>query len=409
MSAPSLSGTGSGVSAGGRTAAATPEGRTSAGQTPDVAEVHAHDAPPPPARPVAAGAGLRLAAGGSAPRRSGRCRPSRPSAGGHRRPADQHTRPAPPTRANAPRVGTAPADLTAILNETINTILNGNLNAAAALNGNLNAALAGGGMRGRVRAQPMGKPYELGAEGPNAYDCSGLVWRAWQHAGLDWERMTAAGQWQWLHSCGHDLPGTRLRRGDLLFYANDFSRSRLDPPRRHGRRPRSHGRAPRPGSCPRSSAALGRPGSPPAGHRSLDNQSTAKGAPHMPQTHTPTAPVAPPRVRTIIAYTGSGVDTIEGQRAVQRQRTAIQAEADFQGWTVAAWTCDLGQPGDTLDRCGLKQALALLAEHKADALVAYEDGRLASQGSHRRQLERLAQRQGWRLLTVQTLRTPTQA
>jgi DNA invertase Pin-like site-specific DNA recombinase len=94
---------------------------------------------------------------------------------------------------------------------------------------------------------------------------------------------------------------------------------------------------------------------------------------------------------------------------VQRQRTAIQAEADFQGWTVAAWTCDLGQRGTTLDRPGLKHALALLAEHRADALVAYDDNRLTRLPSHRRQLERCATRQGWRLLTIQALRAPTPA
>jgi DNA invertase Pin-like site-specific DNA recombinase len=127
----------------------------------------------------------------------------------------------------------------------------------------------------------------------------------------------------------------------------------------------------------------------------------------MPQTHTPTA--TPPRVRTIIAYTRSGASTSEGQRRLQRQRTAIQAEADFQGWTVVAWTCDLGQPGDTLNRRGLKQALALLAQGKADALVAYEEGRLARAVADRRQLERVAQRQGWQLLTIQALRAPAQA
>jgi len=114
-------------------------------------------------------------------------------------------------------------------------------------------------------------------------------------------------------------------------------------------------------------------------------------------------------VRTVIAYTRSGATTSDGRRRLQRQHTAIQAEADFHGWTVAAWTCDLGQPGDTLDRPGLKQALALLAEGRADALVAYEDGRLARLRSDRRQLKRVAQRQGWRLLTIQALRAPTQA
>ncbi len=129
----------------------------------------------------------------------------------------------------------------------------------------------------------------------------------------------------------------------------------------------------------------------------------------MQDTHTPTAPTTPARVRAVIAYARSGATTIEGQRWLQRQRTAIQAEADFKGWTVAAWTCDLGQPGTTLDRPGLKQTLAMLAEHKADALVASEEGRLARLRSHRRQLERVAQRQGWRLLTIRALRTPTEA
>jgi DNA invertase Pin-like site-specific DNA recombinase len=134
-----------------------------------------------------------------------------------------------------------------------------------------------------------------------------------------------------------------------------------------------------------------------------------QGAIRMPQTHTPTAPAAPATVRTIIAYTRSGVVTSEGQRWVQRQRTAIQAEADFQGWTVTAWTCDLGQPGDTLDRPGLKRALVLLSEQRADALVAYDDDRLTRRLSHRRQLARCAERQGWRLLIIRTLRTPAEA
>jgi peptidoglycan DL-endopeptidase CwlO len=44
---------------------------------------------------------------------------------------------------------------------------------------------------------------------------------AWQHGGFAWERMSAAGQWQWLHRHGHDVPTTQLRAGDLLFYANN--------------------------------------------------------------------------------------------------------------------------------------------------------------------------------------------
>jgi cell wall-associated NlpC family hydrolase len=71
-----------------------------------------------------------------------------------------------------------------------------------------------------VALAQQGKPYELGAEGPDADDCSGLTWLAWQHAGLGWERMSAAGQWQWLHR-GRDVPATQLHPGDLLFYANN--------------------------------------------------------------------------------------------------------------------------------------------------------------------------------------------
>jgi len=126
-------------------------------------------------------------------------------------------------------------------------------------------------------------------------------------------------------------------------------------------------------------------------------------------TTTPTIPAAPARVRTIIAYTRAGQNSSEGHRRVQRQRTAIQAEADFQGWTVAAWTCDLGQPGTTLDRPGLKRALALLSEHRADALVAYDEARLSRLSSHQRQLARVAERQGWQVLTVQALRASAPA
>jgi len=126
-------------------------------------------------------------------------------------------------------------------------------------------------------------------------------------------------------------------------------------------------------------------------------------------TTTPAASAAPVRVRTIIAYTRARNDISHGQRWVQRQRTAIQAEADFQGWTVAAWTCDLGQRGTTLDRPGLRQALVMLSEGRADALVAYDDNRLTRLLSHQRQLARVAQRQGWRLLTIQALRALTPA
>jgi peptidoglycan DL-endopeptidase CwlO len=67
----------------------------------------------------------------------------------------------------------------------------------------------------------QGKPYHWGAQGPKAFDCSGLTWAAWQAAGVTIPR-TAAGQLA-------ALPRVRggLRPGDLLIY-----RSR-GPSRRH--------------------------------------------------------------------------------------------------------------------------------------------------------------------------------
>jgi cell wall-associated NlpC family hydrolase len=66
-----------------------------------------------------------------------------------------------------------------------------------------------------------GKPYQWGAEGPHAFDCSGLTWAAWRAAGVAIPR-TAAGQLA-------GLPRVRGRPqpGDLLIYRTD------GPSRRH--------------------------------------------------------------------------------------------------------------------------------------------------------------------------------
>jgi len=80
---------------------------------------------------------------------------------------------------------------------------------------------APGGMATRAVAyarSQLGKPYVWGDEGPSSFDCSGLTWAAWRHAGLGWSRMTAAGQWQTLR--GQRIARGALKPGDLVFYAD---------------------------------------------------------------------------------------------------------------------------------------------------------------------------------------------
>ncbi|WP_229820817.1 MULTISPECIES: C40 family peptidase [Streptomyces] len=61
--------------------------------------------------------------------------------------------------------------------------------------------------------EQIGKPYEWGAEGPDAYDCSGLTSRAWARAGRPVPR-TSQEQWKRLPR----VPLGRLRPGDLVVY-----------------------------------------------------------------------------------------------------------------------------------------------------------------------------------------------
>jgi hypothetical protein len=85
---------------------------------------------------------------------------------------------------------------------------------------------AGGGDTRAARAvafalRQQGKPYRWSAQGPDAYDCSGLTWAAWRAADVTIPR-TAAGQLA-------ALPRVRgqLMPGDLVVYRSD------GPSRRH--------------------------------------------------------------------------------------------------------------------------------------------------------------------------------
>ncbi|MFJ4499179.1 NlpC/P60 family protein [Streptomyces sp. NPDC088864] len=72
---------------------------------------------------------------------------------------------------------------------------------------------AQGGAAVRYAVRQIGKPYVWGAEGPDAFDCSGLTSRAWASAGRVIPR-TSQEQWRQLTR----VPMSALRPGDLVVY-----------------------------------------------------------------------------------------------------------------------------------------------------------------------------------------------
>jgi len=70
-----------------------------------------------------------------------------------------------------------------------------------------------------VAAALIGKPYIWGAEGPRAFDCSGLTQYVYQQVGVDLPRRAIS------QSRIGDAAGRRLRRGDLVFFSTDERRS----------------------------------------------------------------------------------------------------------------------------------------------------------------------------------------
>jgi cell wall-associated NlpC family hydrolase len=63
-----------------------------------------------------------------------------------------------------------------------------------------------------------GKPYVWGDEGPNAFDCSGLVYAAYKSAGLgwpNWDRLNSG----LYYTYTKQIPLSEMQPGDLLFYS----------------------------------------------------------------------------------------------------------------------------------------------------------------------------------------------
>lgn len=77
-----------------------------------------------------------------------------------------------------------------------------------------NTAAAAGAIA-YAKAQ-IGKPYIWAAEGPDAFDCSGLTMQAWRAVGVGLTHYTG---WQWDQTSR--VPLDKLQPGDLVFYGKD--------------------------------------------------------------------------------------------------------------------------------------------------------------------------------------------
>ena len=62
------------------------------------------------------------------------------------------------------------------------------------------------------------KPYVWGSEGPNTFDCSGLVYAAYRSAGLGWPNWDRLNSSLYFSYTKH-VPLSQLEPGDLLFYS----------------------------------------------------------------------------------------------------------------------------------------------------------------------------------------------
>jgi hypothetical protein len=93
-----------------------------------------------------------------------------------------------------------------------------------------------------LAARMIGRPYVWGAEGPDAFDCSGLTQFVYQEVGIDLPRRAIS------QSTFGDPAGRQLQRGDLLFFSTDSRQSlvtrvgiyegdgvMIDASKRHGR------------------------------------------------------------------------------------------------------------------------------------------------------------------------------
>jgi cell wall-associated NlpC family hydrolase len=80
------------------------------------------------------------------------------------------------------------------------------------------AGVSSGDAADHFALDQLGKPYQYGAAGLSAYDCSGLAYRAWRTVGVVLPRAAAQ-----QYDAGTHVPLSQLRPGDLVFWAGNNS------------------------------------------------------------------------------------------------------------------------------------------------------------------------------------------
>ncbi|GAY08843.1 putative secreted protein [Pseudonocardia sp. N23] len=74
------------------------------------------------------------------------------------------------------------------------------------------------GAAAQAALQQVGKPYKWGSTGPSAFDCSGLVFYAFQQIGVTLPRTAAA-----MSQVGTPVTKAQLEPGDLVFFYSPIS------------------------------------------------------------------------------------------------------------------------------------------------------------------------------------------
>lgn len=89
----------------------------------------------------------------------------------------------------------------------------------------------------------------------------------------------------------------------------------------------------------------------------------------------------------------------DSRLGLEAQRSGLVAEAQRRGWGMEIIE-DAGYTARSENRPGLQQALAMLKQHRADALVVYRLDRLSRSVQHFAQYLKLAERQRWALVAL---------